>query len=826
MKFFLKAAMCCSFSLAVALAHAGPQPPVVYGNTKLTSCPDSKPLRYFWFMDYGDIPENRGGSWCGAVTNGVNHYNVVDPGKAYATDSCSPGSSWSYSHNYPSNPDGRYHSPLLVHPNTWVGLVCEGVCPQGTSWNDAANKCVAVKDIDRTTSKSPQVCKGNPIYPLQGTKREVVSTGIAAGRLPLTLTYDNAVAAPMSAGGARATVAKPLVLGALWSSTLHRKVFVQASGQGALVARGDGRTVNFDGNGAGVFTAEADINDRLATVTGGYRYTDAAAQTQESYDSAGNLTAIQWADGETLSFTYSTGATTTSIAPAAGYLISAQDSRGRSISLTYQLKPGDTAALSGRLSSVTDAQGQAMNLAYDSTGNLGTLTWADGKSRVFHYENTGFPTALTGITDELGTRYATFGYDSLGRATSTGYVGGVGLFSTTYTTPPQVVVTETYDALTETIYRTHNWAAPQGTSVTAPNGAVQAMGASSITGKTYLTSQSQPAGSGCAASTSEMDYDANGNTIRVDDFNGTRACYANDSARNLQTTKVEGLANSISCAAVTPGSSSLPSGSRKTSTEWHPDWSLPTRVAEPGRRTTSVYNGQPDPFNGGATAACAPSGALLPDGKPIAVLCKQVEQATTDADGSQGFGATLQSGVAARSRQWTYNATGQVLTEADALNRTTTDAYFSSATSDHQVGDLQSVTNAAGHTTNFTKYTSNGQLLEMTDPNGVTAVNTYDARQRLLSSSIAGQTTTFTYDFIGQPKRTTQPDGSWTEYEYDAAHRMNAVKDNHGSRIDYTLDSEGKVTAQNVKDPGGTILRTLTRTLDALGRVQQISGRQ
>ena len=51
-------------------------------------------------------------------------------------------------------------------------------------------------------------------------------------------------------------------------------------------------------------------------------------------------------------------------------------------------------------------------------------------------------------------------------------------------------------------------------------------------------------------------------------------------------------------------------------------------------------------------------------------------------------------------------------------------------------------------------------------------------------------------------------------------------RQDQGSRIDYTLDNEGKVTAQNVKDPGGTILRTLTRTLDALGRVQQISGRQ
>ena len=35
--------------------------------------------------------------------------------------------------------------------------------------------------------------------------------------------------------------------------------------------------------------------------------------------------------------------------------------------------------------------------------------------------------------------------------------------------------------------------------------------------------------------------------------------------------------------------------------------------------------------------------APLPDGKPIAVLCRQVEQATTDTNGSAGFSATAQA---------------------------------------------------------------------------------------------------------------------------------------------------------------------------------------
>ena len=136
------------------------------------------------------------------------------------------------------------------------------------------------------------------------------------------------------------------------------------------------------------------------------------------------------------------------------------------------------------------------------------------------------------------------------------------------------------------------------------------------------------------------------------------------------------------------------------------------------------------------------------------------------------------------------------------------------------------MTNAAGKVTNYTKYNKHGQLLESVDPNGVLTVNTYDLRQRLTSTSVGGQTTLYTYDPVGQLTRITAPDGSYVGYEYDAAHRQNAVTDNRGNRIDYVLDNAGKRTAENVKDPGGVLRRTLSRSIDALGRVQQTTGRE
>jgi YD repeat-containing protein len=91
---------------------------------------------------------------------------------------------------------------------------------------------------------------------------------------------------------------------------------------------------------------------------------------------------------------------------------------------------------------------------------------------------------------------------------------------------------------------------------------------------------------------------------------------------------------------------------------------------------------------------------------------------------------------------------------------------------------------------------------------------------------VGGQTTSYTYDPVGQLTRVTWPDASYVGYEYDDAHRQKAVFDNRGNRIDYTLDNLGNRTAEAVKDPGGTLRRTLARSIDALGRIQQTTGRE
>ena len=109
-------------------------------------------------------------------------------------------------------------------------------------------------------------------------------------------------------------------------------------------------------------------------------------------------------------------------------------------------------------------------------------------------------------------------------------------------------------------------------------------------------------------------YDAIGNVTSRTDFNNKKMCYAYDTSRNLETARAEGILTTETCNVVL---ATLPPRAdvRKLSTQWHPIWRLPTRIAETNRLTTRVYNG-----DGGVY--CAPTTALV-SGNPIGVLCKQ-----------------------------------------------------------------------------------------------------------------------------------------------------------------------------------------------------------
>lgn len=743
------------------------------------------------------------------------------------------GAGCEYTFTHPTNGASQVFYQSWAYPTRW--------CPAGFAYETSTRRCVKAESYQDTN-----VCPtNNPVYASDGSKRQSEVDffyAIGGRRVSFERTFfsDSLVGfrGPVGWGWSL----KP------WSRALN----IRMAGTGSriiLATRDAGRTYAFQPDASNVWRATPHNGIDIRANSGGWLLNDASAGELEQYDSSGVLRQLWRASGLVFTLSYSDASTPPDVAPVSGLLIRVDAGQGPALTLTYDGQ--------GRLSSAGLDGFAIASYAYDTSRPIlpTAVRFSDGSERTYVYDANIAPSEaqalasttvfvglaneseykdwalsawqglrqlsrrnvdpLTGIVDESGKRYSTYQYDSAGRVIGTVLSDGVSRHTFTYSPlPGQTVVTD-----------------PSGTESTRTYGIVG--------GRIRLISQTQAAGSGCGASTAQIAYGTNANPLSIDDVNENRVCYAHDLGRNLEVTRVEGLAggpSGVQCGSVTGSGAVLPLGSRKISTQWHPDWHLKARVSEPRVRRTFTYQGQ-DPQGTGTAVQCGGSGValpLLPNGRPPALLCSEIEQATTDANGSQGFASILKAESPDRVRKWTYNEFGQILTETDALNRTTAYEYYLSTSfagtglesEGYAKGDLKAITNPAGHITRFTRYNRAGQLLESADPNNVTTTYAYDARQRLTSVTIGGRTTTYAYWPTGLLKQATQPDGTYVQYEYDDAHRLTATSDNLGNRIDYVLDAAGHRTAERVKDPSGTLRRQLSRLFDALGRVEQTTGRE
>ena len=546
-----------------------------------------------------------------------------------------------------------------------------------------------------------------------------------------------------------------------------------------------GTVMRFDSSGSAIDLWNAGSYLLPRTVNGqpGHALLQKASTKIDFYDAQWRLVERNFANGRKV---------TAAHGPSG--LTSLSDEFGRSLNFSYDS--------SGRLSTMTDPSGGIFRYAYEANPavpiatckgegcqRIASVIYPDLKTRTYHWDeaahivNPPFGlSVLTGITDELDDRFATYKYSDR-RAISTERAGltlryQITQFQATYTT------------------------------ISDPRGMARTYNFSAGAGLKLLTSVS----SWCPTCLFQSAvYDANGNAASRNDFKGNTTCYAYDLTRNLETKRIEGAPSGTACnvALTTP-----PTGSRLISTEWHPDWRLETKIAEPKRLTTISYNGQ------GAT--CAPSTVLV-DGKPPAVICTRTEQATTDETGASGFAATVAG--TARTWRYTYTTYGRVLTATDPNNRTTSISYHPDNDADlGKRGNVASITNAANHITYITDYNLHGQPTRIVDLNGVVTVLTYDPRMRLTSRTVGNEATVFGYDPVGQMTSVNLPDGARLTYTYDAAHRLTAINDHKGNRIDYTLDAMGNRTAEQIKDPGGVLVGNIARVMDVLNRVQQVTG--
>jgi RHS repeat-associated protein len=448
---------------------------------------------------------------------------------------------------------------------------------------------------------------------------------------------------------------------------------------------------------------------------------------------------------------------------AIGQLTTISNQFGRSLQLTYNA--------SSLLTQVTQPDGGRISYEYDSIGRIFRASYPDNSFKIYHYERTDLPNALTGITDETGNRFSTFEYDTLGQATSTQYAGSTNRFQINYGTALQP--TPGSNPNDPALYQTT-------VQVTDPLGNPRSIMFQGGDGNVRVLGQSSPIDSSFA---NRAFISGTSLPSAETDFLGFTTQYQWDTARRLKTQET--------AAAGRPEQQTV-------STQWHPTMRLPSIVTEQG-----------------ATAGPLKTTAYTYDA--VGNILTQTESDTT-AGSSNGQ---------VRISSYTYNANSQLLSMTDARGQAWIYTY------DAQ-GNRASSTNPAGHASSYT-YDGAGRVLTETAPStnntGLVTSYQYDPRGRVTQITRGSnlpaaqqQITNYTYRASGQIASASLPNGHQLSYTYDAAQRLTAASDNRGNQITYTLDAMGNRIAEQIKDANQQIALASSKVINSLNRVAAIQG--
>jgi RHS repeat-associated protein len=543
-----------------------------------------------------------------------------------------------------------------------------------------------------------------------------------------------------------------------WHSVWHRSL-TSLPPNAAIVTRADGREDTFQLVN-GVWQADPDVTSVLTpfpaagTQTGWQVVT--ADDTTETYTLAGQLTSITSRAGLTTTLTYN----------GSGQLTTVTGPFGDALKFTSDAQ--------GRVSTMTVPDGGVFTYGYDANNNLISVTHPDASVRKYLYGITAFPNALTGITDENGSPFASWTYDTQGRAITSQHAGGADLTTVTYNAAGTSTATDADgNAHTYTLTTLFNVVKP-----TALSGAVY-----------------PPAGG------QAFIYDVNGFPASKTDFNGNVTAYTHDT-RGDQTSRVEASGSAVA---------------RTISTAWLANFHLPSSITEPGRVTGFSYDAKGDLLKKTITA-----GALA-----------RSWTYTYNADG-QALTATDPLG---HVTTYTYDATGDIATIKDPLGHVTTFTGYDLDGRPTGFTDPNGLTtklayNFRGEVTSRTvgsevttySYDLAGQLKKITLPDASSYTFTYDPAHRLTGVADAlGNHVTYTYDpasneTLAQVFNASNVLMRKQGYGYDTSNRLAQIIGALGQTTALGRDPNGNITS--VTDPLGN---ATAYGIDALNRIAQMT---
>ncbi|WP_425481308.1 DUF6531 domain-containing protein, partial [Luteimonas gilva] len=528
-------------------------------------------------------------------------------------------------------------------------------------------------------------------------------------------------------------------LGDGWTHSYSKRVEYSSSTDGGLVAkvhRPSGGYTTFFKQQTGGWVSDPDATDTLSAVVDGsvqigWKFTEGSSQNVETYDLLGRMVSLVTQSGEQINLEYNGGDIDGNARDL--LLTKITDRAGRLLRLHY-----DSAS---RLDQMTDPAGRTYNYAYDAADRLSSVSYPGSSIRTYSYNESAhtsgadLPLALTGIVDESSQRYATFRYDVTDRAISTEHAGGVDKFQVAYSGNTYATVTD-------------------------PLGNPQYRNFDTYSGVKRLTYQLNQC-STCPTSATTFSYDAAGRLNTVTDFLGNIADHDRGATDDLETQLIEAKTTTRE---------------RKTQTDWN------TSLRKPVERR--IYD---------AFSVLIAKSTWTYNARGQALTVSQIDPATATTRTT-----TTTYCEAADITSGTCPLLG-LATSVDGprtdVSDTTTYTYYASddascasapTTCPHRKGDLWKVTDALGRVTETLAYDGAGRVLSVKDANNVVTDFTYHPRGWLTARKVRGtnnaseaddQITAIEYWPTGLVKKVTQPDGAFTAYTYDAAHRLTDIAD-------------------------------------------------
>jgi RHS repeat-associated protein len=612
---------------------------------------------------------------------------------------------------------------------------------------------------------------GNPINTATGNKYQLEADFVGSDLLRFERSYNSDATAPSH------------LLGPHWVNTYHRRVETVSSTM-VILWRPDGAGFGLNLVN-GVWTPPSGVLTRLTRLVdgngnlAGWTYTEQDAREVENYDALGRLVSIVRSNGQSVALVYNYGVI--SSGPNDYLPTSVTDQSGRKLSLSYSGQ---------KLTQLVDPTGAAYTYGYDASGRLSVVTYPGGAAKTYLYNEPAYtggnslPNALTGIVDEKNQRFATFGYQADGRAVSTEHAGQVQKYTMVYNSDGT-------------------------TTITKPSGVVQQRGFNRAT-TIQRTSSISEIGNG-QTRTSAYTFNAAGHVDIATDAAGTTRDF-DENSRGLVTQLVE--------------SANVAATKRTTQTDWDPSFNVPTE-----RRLLD------------ASGMLESKSTLTYNARGQAMTSTQINLSDSALSRTTTFTYCEQAGVTAGTCPrigLLISVDGPRTDVADTTIYTYRQADDSTCASiptscPYRKGDLWKVTNALGQVTEFVKSDGAGRPLSVKDANGVITDLEYNGRGWLTARKVRGTDNASEtddaiarneFDSAGLVTKVIEPDGAFTSFGYDAAHRLTDITDPLGNTTRYTLNSSGDRIQEDSKNSSSVVMRSLSRIYNLLGELQTVADAQ